>query len=388
MPSDAPRKLNYGEWGELYVMLRLLGEGRLDLADENERPVEGYYMEVTEVIRPETADRKVVYRRPATESDDDLVDILVNGRQVISICSSEFQEKASELLEHVQKKHTRAFSAPEDVDEFLDKVEVQHTKASSADKSDIYLSVVDPRSGLERKEVGYSIKTKWSQKSTLFNTAKASAAIFYVGGMNDELAEEVNSIEDAKGHADVTGRVEFMLSKGCSIEFSSYPVAARAGVKAFEENLDLIDPRLPKVIAWIMESHFKNRMFSGSTDSSTMEEIGEALIRLNPLDLARPEVKYPYMLKSFLYAAYCGMTASTLWDGRSQVNGGLITVGLDGRVLAFNALESDVFKSYLYRHCIIDYPSTDPGHGNYGRVYREGDDYFFRFNFQVRFGSY
>jgi hypothetical protein len=94
------------------------------------------------------------------------------------------------------------------------------------------------------------------------------------------------------------------------------------------------------------------------------------------------------MLKSFLYASYCGMTASTLWDGRSNVNGGLITVGSTGDVLAFNALESDAFKSYLFNHCCIDYPSTSEKHGNYGRLYQVGEDWFFDLNFQIRFNSY
>ena len=91
------------------------------------------------------------------------------------------------------------------------------------------------------------------------------------------------------------------------------------------------------------------------------------------------------MFKSFLYAAYCGMTASTLWDGTSQVNGGFIKVNASGNVLAHYALESDAFKSYLYNNCYLEFPSTDEGHGNYGKVYMENGEYFFRLNFQIRY---
>ena len=52
------------------------------------------------------------------------------------------------------------------------------------------------------------------------------------------------------------------------------------------------------------------------------------------------------------------MTASTLWDGRSRVNGGFITVDDEGGVLAHYALESEEFKAYLY-NCILYVFSCD-----------------------------
>jgi hypothetical protein len=90
-------------------------------------------------------------------------------------------------------------------------------------------------------------------------------------------------------------------------------------------------------------------------------------------------------MKSFIYAAYCGMTASTLWDGKSQVNGGFIKVKANGEVLAHYALESDAFKSYLYNNCYFEWPSTKKEHGFYGNVYKEDNEYYFRLNFQIRY---
>ena len=105
----------------------------------------------------------------------------------------------------------------------------------------------------------------------------------------------------------------------------------------------------------------------------------------NPCGITRPEVKYEYMMKSFIYASYCGMTASTLWAGNSQVNGGFIKVNANGEVVAHYALESDAFKSYLFKNCYLEFPSTDEKHGHYAKVYKEGDDYFYRLNFQIRY---
>ena len=105
----------------------------------------------------------------------------------------------------------------------------------------------------------------------------------------------------------------------------------------------------------------------------------------NPCKMEMPCGKYEYMMKAFLYAAYCGMTASTPWDGVSQVNGGFIKVNANGDVVAYHALESDSFKAYLFNHCSLDIPSTGQGHGNFGSVYKEDGEYYFRLNFQIRY---
>ena len=127
-----------------------------------------------------------------------------------------------------------------------------------------------------------------------------------------------------------------------------------------------------------------NYFFLGFSEVD-LNKVVERVIQDNPAGISRPEFKYPYMVKNFLYAAYCGMTASTLWDGKSNVNGGFITVCNNGDVLAHYALESDAFKTYLYNYCYLEFPSTSPKHGNYGIVYKEGSRYFFRLNFQIRY---
>ena len=78
------------------------------------------------------------------------------------------------------------------------------------------------------------------------------------------------------------------------------------------------------------------------------------------------------------------MTASTLWDGSSQVKGGYISVSAEGDIVANYALESDSFKNYLYNNCYMEYPDTSAGHGYYGFVYKEDENYYFRLNFQIR----
>lgn len=370
-------KANKGEWSEPYVAIRILGEGKLYLSDENVNKNNNEWMDVLELIRNETASRIVTYKYNAPEL---IVDIYVNEKLVVSIPANEFLEIADNLAEEITTGTGNSFNVSENITDFFSKIEITHIKAKSINKSDVFLTIRDPRASIIRKHIGFSIKSEFGKDPTLFNTAKASAAVYKVIGMTDELMEEINQIFDTKGHVAVSERCDTLIQNNCKLIFDGFPIAARAGVAAFEENLDLIDSRLVNVIDYILKNHF-----IAHERETDLNIILNNVINENPCNISRPEIKYPYMVKSFLYAAYCGMTASTLWDGTSQINGGFIKVSSNGDVLAYYALESDAFKTYLINNCYLEFPSTDEGHGNYGKIYKENDSYYFRLNFQIRY---
>lgn len=370
-------KANRGEWGEPYAAVRILGDGKLFIADENGNKNPSEWMNVIELIRHETLERIVTYRN---NPKNIVIDVFVNNELSVSVEASRFLEIADKLAEEIRSGQGRTFCVSDTITEFFNLIEMKRIKAKSIDKSDIFLTVSDPRASVTREHIGFSIKSEFGHNPTLFNTAKASAAVYKITGMTDELMENINNLTDNKGHAAVGARCDCLTEHGCSVEFCGFPVAHRAGCAAFEENLDLIDPRLPVVIEQILRNHFFEH-----EAYTNLEDVVNTVIEKNPCNLSRPEVKYPYMIKSFLYASYCGLTASTLWNGKSEVNGGFIKVSGNGDVLAYYALESDSFKSYLYKNCYLEFPSTAEDHGNYAKVYKEDNDYYFRLNFQIRY---
>lgn len=373
-------KLNKGEWGEAYVALQLLGSGRLSMANEEKKEIVDHQMEVLSLVRQETEDRLVVYNR---DPEKGLIEISVNNGSLVKYRPIEdFSKAATTLFSAIKGGSGRTFCVPDTLSSFFKEVEIRHFKAKSIEKSDLLLTARDPRAGVVRDKIGFSIKSQYSGDSTLFNTGPASATVYSLINMNDELMNEVNSMKDAKGNVDVAGRCKRLIESDCHWFFLGYPVASRAGIETFRENLDLLNPRLPEVIRAIQWNYFIEG-FRPHDISQTVERIVEE----NPCDLLRPDVKYPFMIKNFLYGTYCGLTAGTLWDGSSNVNGGFLTVGQSGDILAFYALESEVFKAYLYDHSYVDHPATSSGHGFYANVYKEGKDYFFRLNFQIRLHS-
>lgn len=369
---------NKGEWSEPYVAIRLLGEGKLYLADENGGKNSNEWMEVLDVLRYETNKHLVKYHYDA---QDTAVTVYIGTQVVIKVLAADFLKYADMLRDEIVAGTGHSFSISDEIMDFFEKIRIDknHLKAISINKSDIFLNVFDPRASIVRNDIGFSIKSKFGQNPTLFNTASASASVFKLGGMNDDLMNEVNSLVDGKGNVAIRERCE-LIRNNCIISFVGYPVAAKAKCPAFAENLELIHGALLSVIPHILYNYF----FLGYQNTD-IDKVVDKVILDNPCNLNSPEIKYPYMVKNFLYAAYCGMTASTVWDGRSNVNGGFITVCSNGDVVAHYALESDAFKSYLYNNCYLEFPSTSKKHGNYGYVYKENGEYFFRLNFQIRY---
>ena len=369
------KKANKGEWGEPYVALKLIGDGKLYIADENGNKNIHEWLNIIDVIRNETLERMVVYHLNEKTAT---VSIQLNYNEIAVFSVKDFLYMANKLKKEIITK-TGVFSVSEEVSDFMDKVGFSTLKAKSIDKCDIFITASDPRSSIIRENIGFSIKTYFGEDPTLFNTATASALIYRLNNMNKEKMDTVNSLFDKRGKVSVLKRCETLLAYGTDPTFFGFPVAVRAKCVAFKENLDMIDPRLEDVFICVLWRHFflKERL-------KDIPDVVNTIIRVNPCNLSRPEIKYPYMIKSFLYAAYCGMTASTLWDGSSQVKGGYISVNSVGDIVANYALESDSFKNYLYNNCYMEYPGTSKGHGNYGFVYEEDGEFFFRLNFQIR----
>lgn len=370
-------KLNKGEWGEPYVALRLLGDGKLWMADENGEVKPNEWMDVVELIRHETADRVVTYGRDAETT---MIEVHINGDSVASLPAKDFLEAANRLSHDIKAGRGASFEVSGEVNDFFLLAQMLTLKAKSVDKSDIFLTTLDPRSAITRSKIGFSIKSKFGQNPTLFNTAPASGVRYRLESCTQVDMEAINTIVDGKGHVAVGNRCLAILERGLKPVYVGYALAKKAGCEAFKDNLDTIDPRLPFVIERMLWNHF----FEGDA-TIDIPDVVERIIRENPCKISRPEVKYPYMIKSFMYASYCGMTASTLWDGSGQVNGGFITVNEDGGVLAHYALESEEFKAYLYNNCYLEFPATSKGHGDYAKVYEENGEYYFHLNFQIRY---
>ncbi len=373
------RQANKGEWSEPYAALRIIGNRRIHVADRMGRKNHNEWIEVLALMRQETQSRLVRYRW-----DPDLTDVCIeiNGQSVKTLPVADFIRMADTLQTEIFSAKGRVFSVDPKLDADLLNAEITKIKALSVNKSDIEIDARDPRSGIVRNRIGFSIKSEFGQRSTLFNVARASASIYRLDEMTDSLMNKVNNLYDSKGSKAIGERCRLLENEGIVPRFAGYPQGRNCpGLSPFAENLELLNPTLKEVIPALLWAAELGRL-----PGRGFPELGQWLADNNPCRLTRPEVKYPYMLKSLLYAAYCGMTASTLWNGKSEVNGGFIRVARTGDLLAFYALESDAFKEHLYGNCYLERPSSGEKHGDFGDVWKdENGQYFFKLNFSIRY---
>lgn len=368
-------KANKGEWGEVYCILRILAERKIYIADGSGKKQSDDCLNVLELMRKETAQRIIRYHCSPLTTE---VTIEV-GSFKKTLPVSTFLKLADTMLVEI-KNGKGTFALSGDLQKEINKTGLQSVKATSRDKNDVYLTILDPRSGVTRNNIGFSIKSELGNAPTLFNTGTNSALVYELDGMTPKLMNEINSMFEDNGKVSVLSRFQALLCKGIKLTFVGFPIHKRLQIQVFRENLEILNPRLPMFFDTALRG-----ILSQKCSSRDVSIVTDYVSQINPAHVQRPLEVYEYMIKAFLYASYCGLTAGTLWNGKSDVNGGFIRVAADGEVLAFYALESDSFKQYLFDNSEIDFPATNEKHGNYANVYVEDGKFYFRLNFQIRY---
>ena len=374
MPTLIGRHLNKGEWAEFYVLLKLLGEGRLYAADEHLRKKPDSYLEVLKIIREEIVGMITEYDRTG---GDGLVRILCGGEIVAEVSAADFLACADTLFSHLLRMRARVILAPASVCRFADVIHVTKPKAPSirsagsfGGKSDIVIQLLDGRNSMV-STMGFSIKSQFASPPTLFNAGTSSQLLFEMRGMDDGRARKFNSFVDAGGHRAWADCVAFLKSEGIE------PVFVGPASESMESNLLFIRESMADVLAWM----YRERLLV-DTSCTGIRELCERMAESNPLGFRIPGL-YEKAVKDFLFATFSGMTASRPWDGTEQVNGGYIVVLPSGDVLCYHANDREDFRDYLYRNTYLEYVSCTKY--RWGYVEKTAKGYVLPLNASVRF---
>ena len=173
---------NKGEWSELYVFLKLLGDGVLYAADADLNKIEDLYYPLVEILRKENEQVKhYVKDSPNIEIKDD------TGNIILKLPMLEFETKTKILLDAI-KKSDSTFAVPE-IEDFMNIIQCTKVKADSLDKSDISLILHDCKT-LREELFGFSIKSRLGSASTLLNPGKTTNFIYEITGNLSE--EQIN----------------------------------------------------------------------------------------------------------------------------------------------------------------------------------------------------
>ena len=357
-------KGNKGEWSELYVLFKLLGEGKIYSGDGLLNRLESFYP-ILNILRDEL-DRQLEYL-----IDKDIVVVTENGKEISRISVTEFLEKSKELFAHITDKYDKksAFEIPV-LNEFLDKIHCEKIKAKSKDKADINIVIHDYHTGL-KPQLGFSIKSEAGSNPTLLNASKPTVFTYELVGdeINDDIVNEINSIT---GNRKIQDRVNEIYSKGISLNFSEIKNAV------FRNNLRLIDSCLPEIVAWMMLDSYRNRNMK---IVKAVERISEE----NPFDydLSNGHDFYGYKIKSLMVSTALGMLPATPWNGRYEATGGYIVVKKDGDVICFHIYDRNSLEDYLFHNTKFETPKNE--RYQMGQIYKIDDKYYFDLVLQILF---
>lgn len=146
----------------------------------------------------------------------------------------------------------------------------------------------------------------------------------------------------------------------------------------FKNNLVLIDSLLPNILADIIKTFF-------TSDLSAIEELTSNINETNPLnyDTTFAHTFYEYKIKRFLTDVALGMTPSKVWSGIYDATGGYLIVKENGDVLCYHIYNKNQFEDYLFANTKLETASST--RHEFGKIYEEDGQLFFKLNLQIRF---
>ena len=385
---------NIGEWSEIYVFLRLLATGKMDVADDKLIAIPNEFYKIIAILRKEASTDNEYLRA------DDIIKIKV--RNDISGDLEEFQMSVEQfainadiLLENL-KTQTKASESYPTIQNFLKELKIYSIK-DIGHKRDITISIEDFHNGM-LQTLGFSIKSYLGKSSTLFNPGTGTNFIFQV---NFPLGTEIDinkfNKDTYEGSPDgKKGKISYRISKIKELGGTLNFVDVQS--ECLNQNLRTIDTGMPEILANAL-------LIKYMYDLTDWKDIVSKLNETNPMSfrISGESPIYEYKIKRFLLDAAMGMTPETPWNGTYDATGGQIIVKRDGDIVCYHVYELNRYHQYLFNETKLEQASTgedknNPGHIRinpktgkpnkpflFGWLYQEKGNYFIKINLQVRF---
>ena len=373
---------NKGEWSEIYVVLKLLSEGKLYSADNNLNKMVTVFTPVLKIIREESQSSKIEY---IINGNIKVIDS--NSKKIIiQVPTSQFLAEAKKLFISIDAATGSSFAIPS-ISGFLTSISINQLKSKSVDKADITLVIHDPVTGSTPK-VSFSIKSLLGKDPTLLNPGQSTNFIYEVNHPQGKKLNVPHFNTSTIVRPKITNRLNSLISQGFEIKFKTIQSPN------FLLNLQLLDGDLPKILAELLILKYRS-------SKSKTKQLLSLIEKNNPLqyDLTKGHPFYKYKLTSLLYDYALGMTPEVVWKGNYNANGGIIIVKGNSDVICYHIYDKNLFQEYLLNHTKFDQPSTgedelNPGTPRtkkgtkpycYGWLYEEHKSYWIKLNLQIRF---
>lgn len=355
-------RYNKGEWSELYAFIKLLKEGRIYEADKDANPIKDQYLPIEKIIRNDL-----------DYVTGDVIKIANKDSVLTEISPDYLNENVTELFDTIFEGSPGegAFEIP-DIQPLMSDLKISSVKANSLEKVDLHIQIHDYHTGFSPK-VGFSIKSDIGSPPTLLNPGKNTRFRYLINGLSDSDMDKINVIDKTTRKDYIKERLIKLTELSSSINF--FEVID----KTYENNLILIDSRLPEIYGNMILQHYLHI----DKGVYNCKELIDFVIENNPLNFKNPKKIYPVKFKKLLAASALGMTPGKEWDGTETANGGYIIIKRNGDVLCYHLYNRNSFEEYLYENTMFDRPSAT--RYDFGYVYKEDGNKYIDLNIQIRF---
>lgn len=357
-----PLTANKGEWSELYVLFKLLGDKILYSGDVNHNRIDNLFYPISQILRSEKQKIKIYNIK-----EENIEISEQEGDICISIPRSLFITQANNLLSSI-KTGNGAFPIPQ-IEAFMNEIDCQSIKAKSSDKSDIKIRIHDLRTGMNPL-LGFSIKSQQGSSSTLLNPSGATNFIYTI--KNSSLgSSDIDRINNIEGKSKIRRKVNEITSSGGSIDF------LKPESSTMFNNLIMIDSGLPQICSSMLLYYYKEGICN-------IKDLIQKLNIDNPLkyDLTSGHPIYEYKIKRLLVDIALGMTPAKVWMGKYDATGGYLVVKEDGEILCYHIYDKNQFENYLVENTKLDTPSST--RYGFGEIIK-GNPPMIKLNMQIRF---
>ena len=353
---------NKGEWSELLLFIKLLGEQQLFLADSdlnaktdffNVHKVTTHNLELDflildkssiEIVNKKTGDKRIV----------NISDII--NPQILKKLTNDIKEGEKTF-------NLDGFSVIQNILGF-NIVKGGH----SLQKSDILLDISNKT--ITKVNEGFGIKSYLGAKPTLLNASGNTNFIFQIENLDSSKIDEINAINTA---TKVKDRIESIENFGGRFKY----IGAEKDTMTY--NLKMVDSLMPEIIAHVLLAFYRNRINSISKIVDFVDKQASLNQQINYGDKDALKNKIQKLLVDVLL----GFFAGSKWNGVYEANGSIVLKN-NGDCVAFHIIDLETLKNYLYKNIELDTPSTT--RHRYGSLYQEkGNKLYFKLNLQLRF---
>jgi len=341
------------------VLLRLLARGSLSVSDANLQH-RAKTFEIEEILpwREGTPVGIQIDREYVRVDQRELVD------------RKELETAADLVFDRLKNAHKGSRIVIPEVEQTLARLRISKLTAGSASKSDLVLQVQDPYLRLSQT-LGFSVKSMLGSPSSLLNASKATNFEYELVGATSSI-RRLREFDGAP-----TQFVSQARSSGVGFRF------LRLANETFEDNLRLVDSKMPELLAELLLAHYDGA-------GASLTDLVAFLATANPLGLTKKLAShfYSHKIRTLLADCALSMRPSKPWNGSHSTNGGYIIVDDQGEIHCLHAFERDVFTDYLLRSTYLEHADTK--RHNYSRLIENpknsgGPDFSVCLNLQIRF---